>query len=79
VFGIISAELQPIELDTGCPACNHKLDNRDLINALTRDGVAVHDVTNCGKPIFIGLSKERLTAGNVPRWAYGYTDVHNGV
>jgi hypothetical protein len=74
VFGIISAEVQPIERNTRCPACNHKLDDRDVVNDLTRDGVAVH-TTRCNKPIFIGLSKERLAAGNVPRWAFGYTDV----
>ncbi|HIC7214455.1 hypothetical protein [Burkholderia stabilis] len=74
VFGIISADVHPIELDTRCPACNHVLNDRDVVNDLTRDGVAVH-TTRCKKPIFIGLSMERLAAGNVPRWAIGYTDV----
>ncbi|WP_144410064.1 hypothetical protein [Cupriavidus basilensis] len=71
LFGVIGPDVSPINEETGCPACNHKLGSVDVVAIIARDGVALH-APGCNKPVFSGPTKESLTAAHVPTSLYGY-------
>lgn len=71
LFGIVSAELSPLTMNTRCPACDALLGTRDMVALLSHNGVALHS-PGCNKPIFVGLDREKLEAAHVARTLYGY-------
>jgi hypothetical protein len=71
LFGIISEEVQPLGVYTRCPVCNGQLGTVDMVALLSRDGVALHS-PGCHKPVFVGLSPQRLSDAKVPDSVYGY-------
>ncbi|WP_124453731.1 hypothetical protein [Burkholderia sp. Bp8992] len=71
LFGIISAELSPLTMNTRCPACNALLGTRDMVALLSHNGVALHS-PGCNKPVFVGLDREKLETAHIPRAFYGY-------